>query len=180
MADTDGVFNAVVIKGDFVGDLMLEGRGAGAHPTASAVSADIVDIARGNRRPHSVFLQQELKPYKPPRKKPMRAASMWRCNCSTSRVLWLPLPAFWRTKRFRSKASSSAASPADAGTRATAPFMLITHDTLEPSIRKAMARIEKDGHVAGRRVSSALSDCDGGRLPQYCRARPRASAGRRG
>ena len=51
MADTDGVFNAVVIKGDFVGDLMLEGRGAGAHPTASAVLADIVDIARGNCRP---------------------------------------------------------------------------------------------------------------------------------
>ena len=32
MADTDGVFNAVAIKGDFVGDLMLEGRGAGCAP----------------------------------------------------------------------------------------------------------------------------------------------------
>ena len=50
MADTDGVFNAVAIKGDFVGDLLLEGRGAGAHPTASAVLSDIVDIARGNMR----------------------------------------------------------------------------------------------------------------------------------
>ena len=48
VSDTDGVFNAVVVKGDFVGDLMLEGRGAGAHPTASAVISDIVDIARGN------------------------------------------------------------------------------------------------------------------------------------
>ena len=35
-------------KGDFVGDLMLEGRGAGAHPTASAVLSDVVDIARAN------------------------------------------------------------------------------------------------------------------------------------
>ena len=33
--------------------------------------------------------------------------------------------------------------------RQTAQFMLITHDTLEPSIRKAIERIEKDGHVAG-------------------------------
>jgi homoserine dehydrogenase len=32
--------------------------------------------------------------------------------------------------------------------RQTAPFILITHDTLEPSIRAAMARIEMDGHVA--------------------------------
>ena len=37
VSDTDGVFNAIVVKGDFVGDLMLEGRGAGAPPTASAV-----------------------------------------------------------------------------------------------------------------------------------------------
>jgi homoserine dehydrogenase len=33
-------------------------------------------------------------------------------------------------------------------TRATASFILITHDTLETSIKKAMERIEKDGHVA--------------------------------
>jgi homoserine dehydrogenase len=34
-------------------------------------------------------------------------------------------------------------------TRATASFILITHDTLEQSIRKAMEKIQKDGHVAG-------------------------------
>jgi homoserine dehydrogenase len=33
---------------------------------------------------------------------------------------------------------------------ATAPFILITHDTLESSMRKALARIEADGHAAGR------------------------------
>jgi homoserine dehydrogenase len=41
------VFNAVVVEGDFVGRVMLEGRGAGAEPTASAVVADILDIAQG-------------------------------------------------------------------------------------------------------------------------------------
>ncbi len=51
IARVDGVFNAVVAEGDFVGRVMLEGRGAGAGPTASAVVADLIDIARGPRDP---------------------------------------------------------------------------------------------------------------------------------
>jgi homoserine dehydrogenase len=47
IAHVNGVFNAVVVEGSSVGRVMLEGRGAGAGPTASAVAADIVDIARG-------------------------------------------------------------------------------------------------------------------------------------
>ena len=46
-----GVFNAVVAEGDFVDRVQMEGRGAGAGPTASAVVADIIDIARGNTVP---------------------------------------------------------------------------------------------------------------------------------
>ena len=45
IARVDGVFNAVMVEGDFVGRVMLEGRGAGAEPTASAVVADLLDIA---------------------------------------------------------------------------------------------------------------------------------------
>lgn len=48
---TDGVFNAVVADGDFVDKVVLVGRGAGAGPTASAVVADLVDIARGRSTP---------------------------------------------------------------------------------------------------------------------------------
>ena len=51
LARVDGVYNAVVAEGDFVGRVMLEGRGAGAGPTASAVVADLIDIARGNGAP---------------------------------------------------------------------------------------------------------------------------------
>ncbi|MDA8249096.1 MAG: homoserine dehydrogenase [Rhodospirillales bacterium] len=51
LARVDGVFNAVVAEGDFVGRIMLEGRGAGAGPTASAVVADLIDIARGRLTP---------------------------------------------------------------------------------------------------------------------------------
>ncbi|MDH5772310.1 MAG: homoserine dehydrogenase [Rhodospirillaceae bacterium] len=47
IATVEGVFNAVVCDGDAVDTIMQEGRGAGEGPTASAVVADIVDIARG-------------------------------------------------------------------------------------------------------------------------------------
>jgi len=46
MAAVSGVFNAVFMNGDVVGDLMFYGRGAGQLPTASSVWADIVEIAR--------------------------------------------------------------------------------------------------------------------------------------
>ncbi len=47
IAAVEGVYNAVVAEGDFVGRVVLQGRGAGAFPTASAVAADLVDIAAG-------------------------------------------------------------------------------------------------------------------------------------
>lgn len=51
IAQIDGVTNAVVAEGDFVGTTIYTGPGAGAGPTASAVVADLIDIARGRRLP---------------------------------------------------------------------------------------------------------------------------------
>jgi homoserine dehydrogenase len=51
IAAVEGVFNAVVAEGDFVGRVVLEGRGAGAFPTASSVASDLVDIAAGRHVP---------------------------------------------------------------------------------------------------------------------------------
>lgn len=51
LATVDGVYNAVLIEGDACGKIFLQGRGAGAGPTASAVVADVIDIARGNAIP---------------------------------------------------------------------------------------------------------------------------------
>jgi homoserine dehydrogenase len=47
LAIVDGSYNAVIAEGDFVGRSVFEGRGAGAGPTASAVVADVIDIAAG-------------------------------------------------------------------------------------------------------------------------------------
>jgi len=46
LASVNGVFNAVMIKGDIVGDTLYYGRGAGREPTASAVLGDVADVAR--------------------------------------------------------------------------------------------------------------------------------------
>ena len=45
LASVDGVFNAVLVRGDIVGDTLYYGRGAGRLPTASAVLADMADVA---------------------------------------------------------------------------------------------------------------------------------------
>jgi homoserine dehydrogenase len=51
IATVDGVYNAVVVEGDSVGTTVFEGRGAGEGPTASAVVADLMDIARDRGLP---------------------------------------------------------------------------------------------------------------------------------
>ena len=46
LANVNGVFNAIYVVGDFVGETMFYGQGAGSHATASAVMADVLAIAR--------------------------------------------------------------------------------------------------------------------------------------
>jgi homoserine dehydrogenase len=65
IAHIDGAFNAVVADGDFVDTTMYEGRGAGAGPTASAVVADLVDVARGPRVPAFAVPAGALETLKP-------------------------------------------------------------------------------------------------------------------
>lgn len=48
LSKVDDVFNAAMVTGDNVGDVMMYGRGAGMLPTASAVVADIIDVATGS------------------------------------------------------------------------------------------------------------------------------------
>ena len=61
IANVDGVMNAVLVNADAVGPTLYYGAGAGAEPTASAVVADIIDVARTlttpveNRVPHLAF-----------------------------------------------------------------------------------------------------------------------------
>ena len=52
LAGVEDVFNAIAVRGNAVGDTMFYGRGAGKLPTASAVVADVLDIAKDVKRDH--------------------------------------------------------------------------------------------------------------------------------
>ncbi|MBI2977799.1 MAG: homoserine dehydrogenase [Rhodospirillales bacterium] len=65
IAHVGGSFNAVVADGDFVDTIVQEGRGSGAGPTASAVVADLLDIARGAQVPTFTVPATKLKKIKP-------------------------------------------------------------------------------------------------------------------
>jgi homoserine dehydrogenase len=145
MADVDGVFNAVSVKADFAGDLMLEGRGAGAHPTAASVLSDVCDIAQGNRLPAFGVPAGDLKPY--------RQASLKAHEGGYYVALELfdrPGSVAGIANRLAEQKISieSIVQRAPQSEHATAPFILITHDTLESAMRKALENIEADGHVA--------------------------------
>lgn len=64
IARIDGVLNAVAVDGDFVGEIVLVGPGAGGNATASSVVADIADIARGDKTPVLGMPAADLKPYR--------------------------------------------------------------------------------------------------------------------
>jgi homoserine dehydrogenase len=61
IANVEGAMNAVMVQGDAVGTTLYYGKGAGAEPTASAVVADLVDVTRlatadpDHRVPHLAF-----------------------------------------------------------------------------------------------------------------------------
>lgn len=65
LAHVDGALNAVVAEGNFVGRLFFQGAGAGAGPTASAVVADVIDVARDEYGPAfampAEWLQRQVK-----------------------------------------------------------------------------------------------------------------------
>jgi homoserine dehydrogenase len=134
----DGVFNAVVAEGDFVGRVMLEGRGAGAGPTASAVVADLIDLARNRFTPvwgadaaelsnaPSVPMSSHVGPYY------LRLMVVDRPGViadvtAVLRDLRVSLESMLQHGR----------APGEA-----VPVVLVTHETLESSMREALKRIE--------------------------------------
>ncbi len=52
LSGIEDVFNGVLVKCNYAGDVMFYGRGAGAHPTASAVAADIISVLRNDAPKH--------------------------------------------------------------------------------------------------------------------------------
>jgi len=66
LASVEDVYNAVQVEGDLVGRILFYGRGAGAGPTASAVVADVIDLAQrivgGEVRPTVAVYDESIRP----------------------------------------------------------------------------------------------------------------------
>lgn len=150
VADTDGVFNAVVVRGDFVGDLMMEGRGAGAHPTASAVLSDLIDIARGNRRPAFGIPAKDLRRYKAAPEKAHEGGYYVALELKDKPGAVAAIARILADEKISIESIKQRGKREQGEQRAIAPFILITHDTLEKSMRVALQKIERDGHVASK------------------------------
>ena len=62
LAGVEDVFNAVLVKGDMLGDVVFYGKGAGKLPTASAVVADVVDALKNGSKVHDSLFWQPAEP----------------------------------------------------------------------------------------------------------------------
>ena len=63
LAGVDDVFNAVLVKGDMLGDVVFYGKGAGRLPTASAVVADVIDALKNGVKIHDSLFWQPSEPF---------------------------------------------------------------------------------------------------------------------
>ncbi|CDX44936.1 Homoserine dehydrogenase [Mesorhizobium sp. SOD10] len=152
IAQVHGVTNAVAIETDILGELLLSGPGAGGNATASAVIGDIADIAKSRpgfqHAPVFGWPAKELKPYK---KAGMR---------SHAGGYFIRLTVHDRTGVFAAIAKRMADNDislesivqqaTSAETQEQKTVILVTHETTEAAVRKAVEGITKDGHLTDK------------------------------
>ena len=151
IAQVDGVLNAVSIDGDLVKTLLLVGPGAGGEATASAVLADIVDVARGIAalpfgRPAAC-----MRPYEQAEMRAHEGGYYVRLSVNDRPGAFAAIAQRMAEAHIslesivqRGRAGKGGA-PADT----PQPVILITYETTEAAIRGALDAIERDGHIAG-------------------------------
>ena len=139
IAHIEGVFNAVVTDGDFVGQNMVEGRGAGAGPTASAVVADLMDIARGQTLPAFGLPAKDLvdRPAQPMDRH--RGAYYVRLMVRDKPGVIADVAAALRDENVSMEAMLQRGRAA----AEAVPVVITTHETEEAGMRRALARIAK-------------------------------------
>jgi homoserine dehydrogenase len=151
IARVDGVTNAVEIDGDAVGALVLAGPGAGGDATASAVIADIVDIARGVRLPTFGVPAAQLA-------RPTRAPMGLHEGGYYIRLSVIDRPG--AAAAIATRMAEQGISLKSIVQRGRAPdldrpgadpvaVVLITYATTEAALRSALDAIEADGHIDG-------------------------------
>jgi homoserine dehydrogenase len=154
IGSVEGVYNGVVAEGDFAGSLMAEGRGAGAGPTASAVVADLIDIARGNRPPTFAVAASALAPSRPLPMDSHRGPYYIRLT-----VVDLPGVIADVTAIFRDfEISIESIVQRGRAPGETVSVVMIVHETAEAAMTSALARIAKLDSVTERPQMIRIED----------------------
>ena len=138
IATVEGVFNAVVAEGDSVGTVMAEGRGAGAGPTASAVVADLIDIARGRALPPFALPAGQLRRLPAQPLEARRGAWYLRLTVVDRPGVIADVAAALRDEDISMESMLQRGRDPEA----VVPVVITTHDTTEGAIRRALKRIE--------------------------------------
>ena len=137
IANVEGVFNAIMVEGDFCGRIMLEGRGAGAEPTASAVVADLLDIAAERRSPSFAIAASALRARPASPMDRHRGAYYIRLMVVDRPGVIADVAAALRDEQVSLEAMiQRGRSPTEA-----VPVVLTTHETEEAAMRRALGRI---------------------------------------
>lgn len=137
LSHVDGVFNGVVVHGDFVDRMMFEGRGAGAGPTASAVMADIVDIALGVRLPLFGVPVDALLPARVTPVTARQGACYLRLSVVDRPGVIADIAAILRDEQVSIESLLQRGRAPGEGV----PVVIVTHDVQEAAMARAMARI---------------------------------------
>ncbi|MFK7967059.1 MAG: homoserine dehydrogenase [Burkholderiaceae bacterium] len=161
IANVEGPMNAVWVRGDAVGETLYYGQGAGSFPTASAVVADLVDVARtlaadpDHRVPHLAFQPDSLGD----------APILPMAETETAYYLRLRVAdepgVLADITRFLADAGISLESvlqPAPDAANKTTSVILLTHRTVERQMDQAIDRIQALSSVIGEIVRIRLED----------------------
>ncbi|MCF6303051.1 MAG: homoserine dehydrogenase [Devosiaceae bacterium] len=153
IARVDNVLNAVSLETDHIQELMLAGPGAGGPATAASVLADILDIARGHNVPPLGIPTSELADYSRAPMQAHKGGYYIRLNVRdvpgalaaiTTRVGESGISLESVIQRPDLKAPASIADQGE-----TRTLVLITQDTTESSVRKALDQVADDGYTVG-------------------------------
>ncbi len=158
LARVTGPFNAVSIFGSAVGEVMFYGRGAGMMPTASAVVADIIDVALGNSG--TTFAHLNLRPRS--QTVPLIEKIDNLVNRSYIRIMCKDRPgvvAKWSKVLADHEVSiSGAIQHEDTGPDNTVPVVIATHPARQENISAALEDMEKLDVIGAEPVCIRIVD----------------------
>jgi len=161
IANVEGVMNAVLVKGDAVGQTMYYGAGAGAEPTASAVVADLVDVTRlatvdpENRVPHLAFQPDRISNLPILPIQDIETAYYLRMRVQDRPGV---LADITRILAERTISIDAMVQKEPAAGEHEADIVLLTHRTIERNMDDAIARIEALATVSGKVARLRLED----------------------